>query len=82
LTSSSAADSGQAQYFRCILAERRAVLDARLADDAQRLAARHRAGSTNGVKSIRFRMRTLERQRRELDRLLSGLDGLAGSVSS
>ncbi|WP_268949116.1 hypothetical protein [Mycolicibacterium sarraceniae] len=39
--SASEADSGQAQYFRCILAERRAELDARLAGDARRLAARH-----------------------------------------
>lgn len=79
LTSASAADSGQAEHFRRILAERRAELDARLADDARRLAARRRAGSTCGVKSIRYRMRKLERQRDEMDRMLSGLDILAGA---
>ncbi|AKK26036.1 hypothetical protein [Mycobacterium sp. EPa45] len=78
LTSASASDSGQAEHFRCILAERRAELDARLAEDAQRLAARRRAGSTCGVKSIRHRMRKLERQLNEVDRMLSGLDALAG----
>ncbi|MCV7177329.1 hypothetical protein [Mycolicibacterium sphagni] len=82
LTSRSAADSDQAQHFRCILAERRAELDARLAEDAQRLAARHRSGSTCGVKSIRYRIRKMERQRSELDRLLDGLAVLADAVSS
>jgi hypothetical protein len=80
--SASAADSGQAQYFRCILAERRAELEARLAEDAQRLAARHRSGNTCGVKSIRFRIRKMECQRNELDRLLNGLDALAGAPVS
>jgi hypothetical protein len=78
----SAADSGQAQYFRCVLVERRAELDARLAADAQRLAARHRSGSTCGVKSIRCRIRKMERQRSELDRLLNGLDLLAAEPVS
>ncbi|WP_431237513.1 hypothetical protein ACQ86B_22630 [Mycolicibacterium aichiense] len=78
MTGASAADSGQAERFRRILAERRADVDARLADDARRLAARRRAGSTCGVKSIRHRMRKLERQRDEMDRMLSGLDTLAG----
>ena len=82
LTSASAGDSGQAENFRRILTERRAELDARLADDARRLAARRRAGSTCGIKSIRYRMRKLERQRDELDRMLSGLDVLTGAVVS
>ncbi|NTY62398.1 hypothetical protein [Mycolicibacterium sphagni] len=82
MTSTSAADSGQAQYFRCLLVERRAELEARLAHDAGRLAARRRSGSTSGVKSIRYRIKILERQRSELDRLLDGLDGLVGAVSN
>jgi hypothetical protein len=82
LTSTSAADSGQAQYFRGILVERRAALEVRLAHDVQRLAARHRSGNTCGVKSIRYRIKKMERQRNELDRLLNGLDGLVGAVSS
>ncbi|WP_131536187.1 hypothetical protein [Mycolicibacterium aromaticivorans] len=80
MTSTSAGDSRQAEHFRRILAERRAEVDARLADDARRLAARRRAGSTCGVKSIRHRMRKLQRQRDEMDRMLSGLDSLAGAA--
>lgn len=82
LTSTSAADSGQAQYFRCILVERREALEARLAEDVQRLAVRYRSGNTCGVKSIRYRIKKMERQRSELDRLLNGLDGLVGAVTS
>ncbi len=80
--SASAADSTQAQYFRCILAERRAELETRLAEHARMLAVRHRSGNTCGVKSIRYRIRKMERQRAELDRLLDALDALAGAVSS
>ena len=80
--SASAADSTQAQYFRCILAERRAELETRLAEHARMLAVRHRSGNTCGAKSIQYRIRRMERQRRELDRLLDGLDALAGAVSS
>jgi hypothetical protein len=78
----SAADSTQAQYFRCILAERRADLDTRIAEHARMLAVRHRSGSTCGVKSIRYRIRKMERQRSELERMVNALDALAGAVSS
>jgi hypothetical protein len=80
--SASAADSTQAQYFRCILAERRAELETRLAEHARMLAVRHRSGNTCGAKSIQYRIRRMERQLGELDRLLDGLDALAGAVSS
>ena len=79
--SASAADSTQAHYFRCILAERRADLETRLAEQARMLAVRHRSGNTCGVKSIQYRIRKMERQRSELDRLLNALDALAGAVS-
>lgn len=46
------------------------------------LAVRHRSGNTCGVKAIHYRIRRMERQRSELDRLLSALDALAGAVSS
>jgi len=46
------------------------------------LAVRYRSGSTCGVKSIRYRIRKMERQRSELERLLNALDALAGAVSS
>jgi hypothetical protein len=80
--SASAADSTQAQYFRCLLVERRAELDARLGEHARMLAVRLRSGNTCGVKSIRYRIRKMERQRTELDRLLNALDPLAGALSS
>ena len=78
----SAADSSQAQYFRCILAERRAELDTRIAEHTRMLTVRHRSGSRCGVKSIQYRIRRMERQRSELERLLNALDPLAGAVSS
>ncbi|HEY5149000.1 MAG TPA: hypothetical protein VIJ23_04130 [Mycobacterium sp.] len=80
--SASAADSSQAQYFRCILAERRAELDTRIAEHARMLAVRYRSGTGCGVKAIQYRIRRMERQRSELDRLLNALDALAGAVSS
>ena len=80
--SASAADSTQAQYFRCILAERRAELDTRIAEHTRKLAARNRSESGCGIKSIQYRIRRMERQRRELDRLLTALDPLAAKVSS
>ena len=80
--SASAADSSQAQYFRCILADRRAELDTRIAEHTRKLAARNRSESGCGIKSIQYRIRRMERQRRELDRLLTALDPLAGKVSS
>ena len=78
----SAADSSQAQYFRCVLAERRAELDTRIAEQARMLALRYRSGTGCGVKSIQSRLRRMERQRGELDRLLTALDPLAGAVKS
>ena len=45
------------------------------------LAVRHRSGNNCGVKAIHYRIRRMERQRSELDRLLSALDALAGAVS-
>ena len=80
--SASAADSSQAQYFRCILADRRAELDTRIAEHTRMLTVRHRSGSRCGVKSIQYRIRRMERQRSELERLLNALDPLAAKVSS
>ena len=77
----SAADSSQAQYFRCVLVERRAELDARIAEHTRLLAVRYRSKTGSGVKSIQYRIRRMERQRGELDRLLTALDALAGAGS-
>jgi hypothetical protein len=67
------ADSSQAGYFRRVLAEQRAELDARLDNELRTLSARAHAGSTFGVKALRRRVREMQKRRKELDRLIDAL---------
>jgi len=67
------AGSSQAKYFRAVLAERLAHVEARIADDIRVLRVRQRAGG-HGVKSLLCQIRRLQQQGNELQRLIDGLD--------
>lgn len=68
------ADSSQAQYFRHILDSERAKLDEKIVKDLRKLAALGTAEGPFGAKALRRRIRTLQRQRQELNRLIRALD--------
>jgi hypothetical protein len=68
-------DSCQARYFRRVLAAERAQLDEKLANDMGKLSALGGFDEALGAKALRRRIRVMQRKRRELDRLIDGLDG-------
>ena len=68
------ADSSQADYFRRVLNGQRAELDARLFKELRILSARIGSGNAFGVKGLRRRIRLMQRQRNELDRMIHALD--------
>ncbi|HUO37957.1 MAG TPA: hypothetical protein VMU34_09025 [Mycobacterium sp.] len=73
------ADSCQAQYFRSILEAERAKLDEKIIRDVRKLAALSNVEDAVGTKARRRRIRVMQRQHEELDRLIQALDSrLAG----
>jgi len=69
-----AADSRQAEYFRRILEAERAKLDKKIANDLRKLAALRNLDEAIGAKAAQRRVRVMQRQRHELDRLIGALD--------
>lgn len=67
-------DSSQAQYFRRLLDAERAQLDDKIVKDLRKLAALSGVNEAVGVKALRRRVRVMQRQRQELDRLIRALD--------
>lgn len=72
-----AADASQAAYFRGALADERQVIAADLVRARERLQALtqgHQVLGLRGMSRARFKVRELEGQLRELDRLMGALD--------
>jgi hypothetical protein len=72
-----AADASQAAYFRGTLADEREAAATELAQARERLGALAEGNQVVGLRGMtraRSRVRELEHQLRELDRLISALD--------
>jgi DNA-binding ferritin-like protein len=64
----------QAAYFRRVLTERRADLDADLGQVQQQIQTAVEAGDRVQAHMLRRQLRGHEQERRQLDRLIAGLD--------
>jgi hypothetical protein len=69
------ADSLQAEYFRGLLADERAVVAEMLMQSRARLARRLAAGELRGISRSRQEIRLKEADLRHLDRMVDALDG-------